>query len=68
MELSSVDTNGNLSIGLKEQTVFPEIAPEQTKVNFGLEITVVPKVADREKAIALYRELGIPLQKLENRK
>lgn len=63
LKLSSVDTNGNLSIGLKEQIVFPEIVPEQTKVNFGLEITIVPKVADREKAIALYRELGVPLQK-----
>src|SRR3989344_2633914 len=63
LNLKGIDQNGNLSIGLKEQLVFPEITPEHSKVNFGMQITVVTKDKSREKAIELYRELGIPLQK-----
>ena len=60
---SSIDQNGNLSIGLKEQLVFPEVSPETSKVNFGLEVTIVPKSKNKEKAVALYKELGIPFSK-----
>ena len=60
---TSIDQNGNLSIGLKEQLVFPEVSPETSKVNFGLEMTLVPKLKDKEKAVALYKELGIPFSK-----
>lgn len=64
ISLKSIDQKGNLTIGIKEHVVFPEINMEQSKVNFGLEITIVPKdVKNRDGAIQLYRELGIPLQK-----
>lgn len=59
-----VDEGGNLSIGIKENVVFPEISPEASKVNFGVEVTIVPKrVKSREEAISLYRDLGIPIKK-----
>lgn len=62
--LSSVDGAGNLSIGIRDYLVFPETAPESSKVNFGVQVTVVPKrPGDRAEAIARYREMGIPLQK-----
>lgn len=63
INMESVDKNGNLTIGLKEHLVFPEITPEASRVNFGIEITLVPKIGDREKAVALYKELGIPFKK-----
>lgn len=63
IDLRQIDQNGNLNIGLREQFVFPEIQADQSKVNFGLQITIVPKPEYREKAVALYRELGIPLKK-----
>ncbi len=63
LELKSVDGNGNLNIGFRDQTVFSEIDPEKTKVNFGLQVTVVPRLKNREKAIDLYRSLGVPLRK-----
>lgn len=64
ISLKSVDKNGNLTIGIKEHIVFPEINVEQSKVNFGLAITIVPKtIKNRDEAIHLYRELGVPLQK-----
>ncbi len=59
----NVDMNGNLNIGLKDQTVFPEIELEKTKVIFGVQITIVPRIKIREAAIDLYRKLGVPLKK-----
>lgn len=58
-----IDEAGNLNFGIKEQNVFPEIVPEESKVNFGIQITVVPKEKNRVKAEALYRQVGVPLHK-----
>lgn len=63
VDLKSVDKNGNLTIGIKEQTVFPEISPETSRYDFGLEITVVPKFRNREGAVDLYKSIGIPFKK-----
>lgn len=61
---SSIDASGNLSFGFKEQLVFPEISPELSKVNFGIQVTVVPQaVKNRTEAVALYRKIGIPFKK-----
>ncbi|MDP3729646.1 MAG: 50S ribosomal protein L5 [bacterium] len=56
---SCVDDLGNLTIGLKDHLVFPEISPEHSKVNFGMQMTIVPRFHNREKAVALYTKLGI---------
>ena len=62
--LKSIDQAGNLNIGIKDHLVFPEIVGELVKTNFGMQITVVPKaVKSRDEAVALYRKLGVPLQK-----
>ena len=61
----AVDSNGNLTIGLKEYVVFPEVNTEIAKANFGLEITFVPRERNRDKAMELYRSLGIPFNKVK---
>jgi large subunit ribosomal protein L5 len=58
---SHLDKAGNLSIGFKDQSVFPEINPEASKWSFGLEVTIVAKFKDRDAAIDFYRQIGIPL-------
>jgi len=63
IDLKNIDSNGNLTVGLREQTVFPEINPEISKVDFGLEISIVSNAKNKEEAVALYRSLGIPLKK-----
>ncbi|HDH31395.1 MAG TPA: 50S ribosomal protein L5 [Candidatus Wolfebacteria bacterium] len=63
INLKSVDKKGNLTIGMKDQLAFPEINLEFSKIDFGLEITIVSNAAKREEAIELYRLLGIPLKK-----
>jgi len=58
----SIDKNGNLTIGIKEHIVFPEVSSENVKRIFGFEITVVTNAKTREEAIELYRLLGFPLK------
>ncbi len=65
----NVDSHGNLNFGVKDASVFPELVQDATKVNFGIEITVVPKMLkDREKALVLYKEIGVPFSKEEVKK
>jgi len=59
----AVDQNGNLTIGIKDHLIFPELSPDTSRVQFGIEITLVPKVADRAKALKLYAAMGIPFEK-----
>jgi len=59
----NIDPSGNLTIGFKEHLVFPEINPEISKVDFGLEISIVTNAKSREETIEFYRRLGLPLKK-----
>ena len=63
IDLKSIDKIGNLTIGIKEHIVFPELMEENIKKVFGLEITIVTNAKTREEAIELYRLLGFPLKK-----
>jgi large subunit ribosomal protein L5 len=63
LELSNVDQNGVLNLGIREQFVFPEISPEHSPVTFPLGITVVPKVRNRVKSLEMFKHLGVPLKK-----
>lgn len=62
ISLKSLDKNNNLTIGLKEHTVFPEISGEEVKNIFGFEVTVVVKSKNKEEAMALYKILGFPIK------
>ncbi|MEK7094220.1 MAG: 50S ribosomal protein L5 [Patescibacteria group bacterium] len=61
--LTNIDKGGVLNVGLKEHLVFPEINPEDSTLIFPLQVTVVPRHKDREKALATFRSLGVPLKK-----
>lgn len=66
---SGIDADGNLTFGIKEHIVFPEIILEKVRVNFGLEVTIVPRARmDGAEALAFYTELGIPFEKIEAKK
>jgi len=59
----SFDGKGNLNIGLKEQTVFPESATgEKADKVFGLQITIVTSTENDQEAYGLLRALGFPLR------
>lgn len=64
LDTKSVDKIGNLTLGIKEHIVFPEISADTVKSIFGFEITIVLKyVKNRDKAIEVYRRLGFPFKK-----
>lgn len=56
--LKNVDLSGNLNIGFKEHSVFPDVSPDTTKADFGLQVTLVTNASSRDDAIALYRKIG----------
>jgi large subunit ribosomal protein L5 len=60
--LSSIDEMGNISIGLKENTIFPECSDEDIKDVFGFAITIVTTAKTKKEAEAFLRLIGFPLQ------
>ena len=60
---NSFDASGNYSLGLKEQTVFPEISFEDAPVLHGLEITFVIKNGSKEGSLKLLEKFGMPFEK-----
>jgi len=62
LEPGSVDKEGNLTIGIKEHIVFPEVSAEKMKTIFGLEITVVTNAKNKSEGLELFRLLGFPIK------
>jgi len=62
IDIKNFDQKGNLTIGIKEHIVFPEISPEKSKNIFGLEITVVTTAKSKEEGIELLKLLGFPIK------
>ena len=59
----SVDEMGNLTIGIKEHTIFPETSDEEIRNVFGLSITVVTSADNKAEATKYLETLGFPFQK-----
>ena len=57
------DGRGNYSIGLKEQSMFPELNFEDTTYLHGLQINMITTTDDNEQALALLAKLGMPFEK-----
>lgn len=57
------DKSGNYSIGVTEQSIFPELTFEDTAVSHGLAITLVIKADKLEHARALLEKFGLPFEK-----
>lgn len=59
----SFDAAGNYSIGLKEQTIFPEIDSGAIDKLRGFEVTMVIRNSDNLKSYTFLKHLGIPFEK-----
>jgi large subunit ribosomal protein L5 len=62
LDSKSVDKSGNLTIGIKEHIIFPEVSSEEIKKIFGLEVTLVSNTKTREEALELFKLLGFPIK------
>ena len=59
------DAQGNYNLGLKEQTVFPEITFEDASVMHGLEVTFIIKNGSKEGSTKLLELFGMPFVREE---
>jgi len=57
-----IDKKGNLSLGFKEHTAFPEISAEREKSIFSLEITIVTNSKNKEQGLELLKLIGFPMK------
>jgi large subunit ribosomal protein L5 len=58
----SFDGNGNYSMGLTEQSVFPEVDPDKMNFTQGMDITFVTSAQSDEEARELLRAFGLPFR------
>jgi len=59
----AVDDVGNITIGIKEHTIFPETADEDIKDVFGLSVTLVSTAKNKKEGFAFFELLGVPFKK-----
>jgi large subunit ribosomal protein L5 len=61
----SFDGRGNLTIGIKEQVIFPEVDYDRIQKIHGMDITFVTSTDKDDEALALLREMGMPFRGVE---
>jgi len=67
VERGAIDEMGNLTIGIKEHTIFPETSDEELKDVFGMAITLVSNVHNKKEAEVFFEHIGIPFRKGEEK-
>jgi len=58
-----VDDIGNMTMGIKEHTIFPETADEDIRDVFGLAITLVSTAKTKKEGLEFFKLIGIPFKK-----
>lgn len=54
------DGQGNYTLGVADQTIFPEVELDKIKRNVGFDITIVTSATNNADAKALLTEMGVP--------
>ncbi|MEO6846475.1 MAG: 50S ribosomal protein L5 [Chthoniobacterales bacterium] len=56
----SFDGRGNYTLGVNDQSIFPEVELDKIKLNIGFDITICTTALNNEEAKSLLTELGMP--------
>lgn len=67
VKAAAFDKSGNFSIGLTDQSVFPELTFEETTTAHGLQAVFVIDCQEPAHARALLEKFGMPFEKKEQR-
>ncbi len=59
----AVDSVGNITLGIKEHTIFPETSDEDLRDVFGMAITIGTTAKNKAEALAFFTHIGIPFKK-----
>jgi large subunit ribosomal protein L5 len=54
------DGRGNYTLGVPDQTIFPEVELDKIKRNIGFDVTIVTSARTNEEAKSLLSEMGMP--------
>jgi len=54
------DGRGNYTLGVADQSIFPEVELDKIKRNVGFDVTIVTSAQNNEEAKSLLSELGMP--------
>lgn len=63
VKASAFDKSGNFSLGLNDQSVFPELTFEETTTVHGMQAVFVIKCQEQAHARALLEKFGMPFEK-----
>ena len=63
VSLRSFDGQGNYSLGIKEQIIFPEIQYDQVDKLRGMDITITTSARDNQQGRALLEAFNFPFRK-----
>jgi large subunit ribosomal protein L5 len=61
----SFDGRGNYSLGVNDQTIFPEIELDKIKRQQGMDITIVTSARTNEEALDLLKLMGFPFAEIK---
>ena len=56
----SFDNNGNYTVGISDQSIFPEVELDKIKRNIGFDVTIVTTARTNAEAKSLLSEMGMP--------
>ena len=59
---AKLDGQGNYAIGLRDQTVFPELPTADLQRSFGLQIQITTTAKNDEQARLLLKQIGMPFR------
>jgi len=62
LDPKSFDKQGNLSLGIKEHNIFPEIHYETLKDIFGLQVNVTTTAKNKEEGLRMLKLMGFPVK------
>lgn len=65
---TAFDKSGNFSIGITEQSVFPELSFEETTTAHGIQAVFVINSLNPEQSKALLQKFGMPFEKIKENK
>ncbi len=66
IERKNFDQQGNLSLGIKEQLIFPEILSDETDTIFSLQVNINTSAHNKKEGIRFLKLMGFPIQQKED--
>ena len=60
---TSIDEIGNMTISVREHSVFPETTDEELKDIFGMSVTLTTTAKNKKEALVFFEKIGFPFKK-----